>query len=287
MNDELRALAERIPPTNQGALLYLELLKGCLTRELFVDQEFVDAFFVPWAARQALEGTDIRPMIPTNAAGSRREGRDHPPYAETMVGRARLDNVQALVMRAIAESVPGDLVETGVWRGGTVILMRAILAAFADPDRIVWACDSFEGLPEPDLERYPQDAELELSPESPAVLMKKYLAVSVEQVRDNFERYGLLDDRVHFVKGWFRDSLPDAPIERIAVLRLDGDLYESTLDALTHLEHKVAPGGFVIVDDYNGIEACRQAVDEYRAAHGITAPIHDIDWTGVWWQKSP
>jgi hypothetical protein len=111
--------------------------------------------------------------------------------------------------------------------------------------------------------------------------------VGLEEVQANFARYALLDDRVVFTKGWFRDTLPTLPVEQIAVLRLDGDLYESTIDALVHLEPKVAPGGFVIVDDYGGIEACRQAVTDYRRSAGIDAAIHDVDWTAVWWRKPP
>ena len=107
------------------------------------------------------------------------------------------------------------------------------------------------------------------------------------QVEANIARYNLLDDQVRFLEGWFRDTLPDAPIERIAVLRLDGDLYESTMDALVALEPRVSPGGFVLVDDYNSWEPCARAVDDYRADRGITAPVHAVDWTGVWWRKEP
>jgi O-methyltransferase len=85
------------------------------------------------------------------------------------------------------------------------------------------------------------------------------LAVSLEQVKANFDRYGLLDDQVRFLKGWFRDTLPVAPIERLAVLRLDGDMYESPMDTLVNLYPKLSEGGYVIVDDYGAIPACRQA----------------------------
>jgi O-methyltransferase len=70
------------------------------------------------------------------------------------------------------------------------------------------------------------------------------------------------------------------------VLRLDGDLYQSTMDALEAMEPKVAAGGYVIVDDYGGWMPCRRAVDDYRASRGITATMHEVDWTGVWWQKA-
>jgi hypothetical protein len=104
-------------------------------------------------------------------------------------------------------------------------------------------------------------------------------------VQDLFARYDLLDDQVRFLPGWFKDTLPRAPIERLALLRIDGDLYESTWDALSMLYPRLCVGGFVIVDDYYCIPACRQAVDEYRQRAGITTPLEAVDWTGVFWQK--
>lgn len=274
------------PPLHEPAARYLELLAGCLTRELFLDEEVRNVDLRDWPGgepdglRDLLRARRWRVVRPSGDAAVRSVGNDWPPHAETMVGRARLDNVIDCTTRALADGVPGDLVETGVWRGGTAILLRGILAALADGTRRVWACDSFEGLPEADAERYPIDVPLRLHEHAA-------LAVGLEQVQANFARYGLLDDRVRFVQGWFRDTLPTAAPEigTIAVLRLDGDLYESTIDALTHLEPRVAPGGFVIVDDYNGIDACKQAVTDYRAAQGIDAPITEVDWTAVWWRK--
>jgi O-methyltransferase len=111
------------------------------------------------------------------------------------------------------------------------------------------------------------------------------LAVSVDEVRANFERYGLMDARVRFLPGWFRDTLPTAPIERIAVLRLDGDMYGSTMVALESLYPRLSPGGYVIVDDYGAVAGCREAVEDYRRDHGIGEPIHAIDWTGVYWRR--
>ena len=153
--------------------------------------------------------------------------------------------------------------------------MRAILAAHEIGDRTVWVADSFEGLPPPTL---PQDEGLNFN-ESPE------LAVGVDEVRANFERYGLLDDQVRFLIGWFADTLP-GPVTQLAVLRLDGDLYESTWDTMTALEPLVSPGGFVIVDDYGDIEACRKAVHDYRTQNEITSPIEQIDHTGVFWRKA-
>jgi len=140
----------------------------------------------------------------------------------------------------------------------------------------VWVADSFEGLPIADVATHPVDAFW--------APWAGRIAVDIETVRRNFARYGLLDDQVHFLKGWFTDTLPDAPIGRVAVLRLDGDLYQSTWDALTHLYPKLSPGGFLIVDDYV-YESCSKAVHDYRAQHGIDEPIHDIDGMGAYWRK--
>jgi O-methyltransferase len=275
------------PPLAEPAARYLDLLAGCLTRDLFLDEEVRNVDLREWPG--ALAPDDLRTLLRERGwrlvrAGADRAtravGNDWPPHAETMVGLARLANVLDCTARALADGVPGDLVETGVWRGGTAIYLRAILAALGDDERRVWACDSFEGLPEADADRFPVDVPMRFHEFD-------QLKVGLDEVKANFARYGLLDDRVVFTKGWFRDTLPTLPVEQIAVLRLDGDMYESTIDALVHLEPKVAPGGFVIVDDYGGIEACRQAVSDYRTKAGIEAPIHDVDWTAVWWRKPP
>jgi len=240
---------------------YLDLMKRILTNTIYRD---------PPIASRMQPGTEFD--------GDRRAtGRDWPSVAHTMIGRIRLDNVQECVSAVIADGIPGDLVETGVWRGGTAIFMRAILRAYGVDDRLVWAADSFEGMPVSGPDSHPSDLK------TPLHLMNKVLAVSLDTVRANFDAYGLLDDQVRFLPGWFRDTLPTAPIDRIAVLRLDGDLYESTTDALANLYLKVSAGGFVIIDDYM-IAACREAVHDFRAAHGITAPLMQIDQDAVFWR---
>jgi O-methyltransferase len=209
----------------------------------------------------------------------RAEGLDWPARAHTMIGLKRLANVRECVESVLADGVPGDLIETGVWRGGTTIFMRAILKVHGVNDRTVWVADSFAGLPAPDEAPYPHDQGLTLH-------RFPQLAVTLERVQDHFRRYNLLDDRVRFLKGWFRDTLQDAPIDRLAVLRLDGDLYESTIQALEGLYDRLSAGGYVIVDDYNAIASCRQAVHDFRSRRGIDDPIQTIDWAGVYWRRS-
>ena len=207
----------------------------------------------------------------------RRTGADWPLEADTMVGLERLDNVRRCVEDVLAQDVPGDLIETGVWRGGTAVFMRGILAAHAVADRCVWVADSFQGLPPPDVATYPADRKSRLH-EQP------FLAVSEEEVRSTFRRYELLDEQVRFVCGWFRDTLPRLRDERFAVIRLDGDMYESTMVALESLYPQLSVGGYVIVDDF-ALRPCRQAVEDYRAREGIEEPIVPVDWTGVFWRK--
>lgn len=209
-------------------------------------------------------------------------GMDWPVDAETMIGMQRLTSLQNCVETVLADDIPGDLVECGVWRGGASILMRAVLAAHGDTTRSVWLADSFEGVPPPDAENYKADKlpwyAMGLHRAAPV------LAVSEAEVKANFERYGLLDDQVRFLPGWFKDTLPNAPIDRISVLRLDGDLYESTIQALDALYSRLSPGGFCIIDDYN-LDGCRQAVADYRGKHGISTEIVTIDQCGVFWRK--
>jgi hypothetical protein len=207
----------------------------------------------------------------------RAAGLDWPAEAETMVGLFRLDNLQHCIIDILRRGVPGDFIETGVWRGGAAIFMRAVLKAHGDARRNVWLADSFQGLPKPDVANYPADQGDEL-------WTFQELAVPLETVKHNFERYGLLDDQVRFVQGWFRDTLPTVPIDCLALLRLDGDLYESTMVALRSLYHKVSPGGYVIVDDYGATPTCQQAVDDFRRACGVREPLWPIDWGGVFWQ---
>jgi O-methyltransferase len=187
----------------------------------------------------------------------------------TGIGMRRLDNIQELMQRSLRDGIPGDFIEAGAWKGGACIFMRAVLEAHGVADRSVWVADSFEGLPLP-----------QLPPE-------RRMIAPLEMVQDNFRRYGLLDGQVKFLKGWFKDTLPKAPISRLAVLRVDADLYESTLQALEYLYPKVSRGGYVIVDDYGYFAGCSKAVDDFRARQKITTPLVKIDWTGVYWQKEP
>lgn len=207
-------------------------------------------------------------------ADYRAQGWDWPSRAPSMIGTLRMQNVRSECERVLEQNIPGDFVETGVWRGGACIMMRAVLKAWNCGDRRVFAADSFEGFPEAGL----ADTNFTAGgiPD---------FAVSLDEVKRNFSRYGLLDDQVVFLKGLFSETLPRAPIERIAVLRLDGDLYGSTQDGLLHLYDKLSRGGALIADDYFLFEGQRKAIDEFRHARGIEDPIVQIDHFGGFWIK--
>lgn len=197
--------------------------------------------------------------------------------AHSMIGTQRMDHLHRCLDVIREQNIPGDVIETGVCRGGAVIFMAGYLAAHGMNDRLVWGADSFEGLPKP---VHPHDAGYDLSAEKyPA------LAVSLDEVQELFRRYDLLNSQIHFLKGWFADTLPGAPIERLALLRLDGDLYASTMDSLHALYHKVVPGGFVIVDDYDAVPPCRRAVHDFRGRLSIAPPLQRIDNSSVFWRK--
>ncbi len=246
-----------------AAKLYLDLLKNCITNYAFIDDE-----------------PPIHGYTKDQIRELRKTGGDWPlaSRAVTMIGLQRLENLQKCVETVLQENIPGDLIETGIWRGGACIFMRGILAAYEDQTRNVYCADCFDGVPPPD-PKYPAD-------DGNILHTARDLAVSVEQVFDNFRRYGLLDKRVRLIPGLFKDTLHLISTEKFAVLRLDGDLYGSTWEALEALYPKLSPGGFCIIDDY-ALPPCRKAVEDYRVKFGITEPIALIDKMGAFWRRRP
>jgi O-methyltransferase len=290
--------------TGDGAALYLDLMKRCLLDDIYADDPL--AYYVPYQVKPTMPAwkrltimtlqrvlaryrikltepfsipwiSDYTQLSEADRNAIRERGTAWPVRAHTMIGLKRLDNIQYCAETIIRDGIEGDFIETGVWRGGACIFMRAILKAYGET-RTVWAADSFAGLPPPNSSVYAADAGDEHH------TMSAWLACSQEQVKSNFARYGLLDHQVQFLKGWFKDTLPIAPIERLALLRLDGDMYESTKQALKALYPKLSPGGFVIVDDWH-LKACVAAVQDFRATHRINDEILDIDGMSVYWRR--
>jgi hypothetical protein len=267
---------------------YLELLKKVLTYSLWPEpgvpvekvvhrrsavRSMALSAIAKLLAPFRLQLVRVTPVSPE----ARAEGRIWPAHADTMVGLKRLDSLQTCIEEILRENVEGDLIETGVWRGGTAIFMRAVLATHGVSDRRLFVADSFQGLPKPDEQTWPED-------KGDVHYTVPFLAISEEEVRNNFAKYGLLDDQVVFLKGWFKDTLPGIPAKKLALIRLDGDMYGSTMEALTSLYPRLSNGGFCVIDDY-ALEGCRKAVEDYRKKYSIEEPIHTVDWTGAYWRK--
>ena len=242
--------------------LYIDLLERALTGSITEDPGLFPV---------------LDPIIPhLYNERARSLGEDWPVRAVTMIGLTRLRHLGKLVRKVVEDQVPGDLIETGVWRGGSCIYMRAMLAVLGANNRRVWVADSFMGLPKPDPLVYPADAKDPL-------YAVNFLRVSLEEVKANFAKFNMLDEQVQFLKGWFKDTLPTAPIAKLAILRLDGDMYESTMNALDALYAKISPGGFVIVDDY-ALHNCRKAIHDFRDQHKIEEAIEPIDPHSIFWR---
>lgn len=268
---------------------YLNLIKKILTDEIYGDKR--SGFELrPRGGRspQNIFRTTLLNLIKKRGFAlvrkstdkGRREGSEWPEAAHTMIGVKRLDHLQSCIEKVVQNKVPGDLIETGVWRGGATIFMRAVLKAYGIKDRIVWVADSFRGLPAPDVSKYPPD-------KGSRYHESNYLAISVQEVQSNFKKYELLDGQVRFLEGWFKETLPNAPIEKLAILRIDADMYESTMDALNYLYGKLSRGGYVIIDDYYFEPRCKAAVDDFKKTNRIVEPMHKIpdSFDGIYWQK--
>jgi hypothetical protein len=271
--------------------LYLDLLKRSLLNCVYLDNELRIIYL-----RNCIAGLEVfdgrvlhnirreRHDAYAEMTAGRIDGRflsrniHNAGYSHTMIGRARLDMLHECLDKVVIDGIPGDLVECGVWRGGSCIFMAGYLKIKSNEKRRIFVADSFEGLPTPSLS---QDIGLDLSK-----TVYPELAVDDETVRENFRVYDLDSEAVVFVKGWFKDTLPLLQTNEIALLRLDGDLYESTMDSLEALYEKVSPGGIVIIDDY-AIEQCRLAVADYFARKSWDIPqMNKVDWTGAWFRKA-
>lgn len=259
--------------------LYLDLIKKCLTRSILKSHyEFVpstDKGIWPFVQKIFKLGP-YRLVRPLNTAIER--GMGWPIEGETMIGMKRLDHLENCIVQVLDQKIPGDFIETGVWRGGATIFMRAALKVYDDFQRIVWVADSFQGLPKPNHRDYPNDFYSKLWTED-------CLAISLDEVKENFKKYDLLDEQVKFLPGWFKDTLPQAHIEKLSLLRLDGDMYESTMNGLHYLYPKLSVGGYVIIDDYEALDSCKKAVEDFRKRNEITEEIQHVDASCIFWKR--
>ncbi len=195
----------------------------------------------------------------------------------SMLGEHKLDTLRYCTEDCLRRGIPGDIIETGVWKGGATIYLAGILKAHGETGKKVYVADSFEGLPPPDEEKWPQDR-------GDKHHIRDDLAISLEEVRANFKRFNLLSENVVFIKGFFEDSLRNAEIDKLSILRLDGDMYGSTMTVLRQLYHKLEVGGYLILDDWL-LAGAREAVLDFRNEAGIHEELYQ-DFSGVFWKKS-
>ena len=257
------------PDTGQLRLAYLDLLKLCLCDLAGTRTSSVTRTLAGDVMSRELGGDQLR---------FRTAGMDWPLHGLTMVGLARLDDLQLCVESVVQDGVEGDLIEAGTWRGGASILMRATLDSLGEHGRILWVADSFQGFPHVDR----GDSEgYDLGVDLAAV---DFLAVPLEEVKASFARFGL-EHGVNFVPGFFEETLPTLGDRRWSIVRLDGDTYEATRFSLEALYPRLSAGGYLIVDDYQQIDPCREAVDDFRRELQIAEPLERVDWSGVRWRR--
>jgi hypothetical protein len=193
------------------------------------------------------------------------------------------------VTRVISTKIEGDLVECGVAAGSQIACFQLALMDTNEVDkRKIWAFDSFEGIPlagekddqQPGIGDIQHDTNLPLSER---LVSSGITCHSLESVLNNFKGWNLPLSNIKFVKGWFQNTIEEysKQIDKISVLRLDGDLYESTYICLEHLYPKISKGGVLIIDDY-ALTGCRLAVEEYFKDNGKKLPTFEsVDNHGV------
>lgn len=198
------------------------------------------------------------------------------PY--TMVHESGVEFTMRRALEVVTRSVPGALVECGVWRGGcSLAMLLAQRAAFGEVRRPVYMLDSFEGLPLAE----DKDGQLALEwQQGHSETFFDNCAATEEEVRAMLEGFGFRDGDFHLVKGWFEETLPALSRQiadgGISLLRLDGDWYKSTFVCLEHLEPLVSANGFVLIDDYYAWDGCARAVHDYLSDKDVPYRIKSL-----------
>ena len=214
-------------------------------------------------------------IVSRQVSDDRLYGRDWPHSAHTMIGLKRMNNLHESLDYVRENNIQGDFIETGVWRGGASIFAKKYFDLYG-MNRKVFVADSFKGLPPPQVQEDAGDPHHTID----------FLRVSLADVQNNFKLYGALDENVIFLEGWFEDTLPNnTSIGELSVLRMDGDMYKSTMDVFDSCYHKVVKGGRVIIDDYC-IPNCKNAVHKFREVNSFTEEITVIDQCGIFWTKN-
>ena len=250
--------------------LYLNFIKRVLTDTLFdrnVTIEFLKTKKIP-------NDDILKELLSKPITTHRLTGHDWTADSHTMIGMKRMDNLHECLDYVRINNIEGDIIETGVWRGGAMIFAKLYCKLY-NMDKKIFVSDSFIGLPPPE---HPED-------NGDVHHTFDFLRVSLNDVIENFKLYDALDDSVIFLEGWFSDTLPNNnDIGKLSILRMDGDMYKSTMDVFDSLYDKVVKNGHVIIDDYC-IPNCRRATEHFRADKNITSELNIIDHCGVFWKK--
>ena len=202
----------------------------------------------------------------------------------SMTSPERLVSLSRAVEYVVKQGIGGDIVDCGVWRGGSMLLAARKLVRLGDTSRELYLFDTFEGMSEPgkeDVSATDQKTAQELLAASDKTAgANVWCYASLEDVKNNMSRSNYPAEKIHFVQGKVEDTLPEPSIEKIALLRLDTDWYESTRVELETLYDKLVPGGILIIDDYGHWSGARQAVDEFIARRNLPLFLQRIDYTG-------
>ncbi|MBH8564818.1 class I SAM-dependent methyltransferase [Nostoc sp. CENA67] len=202
------------------------------------------------------------------------------PY--TLLSEKRLFSLYSLAKKVCLEDIPGNFVECGSYKGGAAALLATVIKRYSLRPRLLYACDTFEGMPEPsEFDRH-KGVEANLTGFGVGTL-KAPISENLNLICQLLN----VQEIVVPVKGLFAETLPQYKLEinQIALLHADGDWYESTMDIFNNLYESVVPNGIVQIDDYGHWEGCRKAVHEFEKLKGERFILHDIDYTGVWFQK--
>ncbi|HMO15327.1 MAG TPA: TylF/MycF/NovP-related O-methyltransferase [Pirellulaceae bacterium] len=223
----------------------------------------------------------VQPQLPDIDDKTRQTIDAVRPY--TMTSPERITALCNAVDYLVRNQIEGDIVECGVWRGGSMLAAIRTLLDHQDRHRQVWLYDTFEGMTEPgqaDVDFIGRRAETLLAEQARADEESVWCVSQLEQVKQLLDASGYNQQLIHYIQGAVEETIPAHIPDRIALLRLDTDWYSSTKHELVHLLPKLAVGGVLIVDDYGHWHGCRKAVDEYFEKYRIPMLLNRIDYTG-------
>lgn len=208
-------------------------------------------------------------------------------YPYTMSGYKRLSNIYELSKKIEEEKIKGSFVECGVWKGGSAAIM-AYLANKTGSSRKIWLFDSFEGLPEPtEADGIIAKSYAENRAGGKLLTINKCVGSLEDVEKIFFQILKINPNNIVIKKGWFQDTLQKERknIGPIAILRLDGDWYESTKCCLDNLYDNVMSGGYIIIDDYGHWEGAKKALEQFFIDRNIKPNLIKVDYTAIYFKK--